>query len=161
MTDFDVAIIGGGLAGGSTAIRLAQAGWRVGLFEAKSYPRHKVCGEFLSPECDDLLGELGVNSQIQALKPAIIDRIRITAPNETTWQAHLPRAGSGLSRYVLDAMLAEQAAVLGVAVYPLTTVTDFHGNLDATFLSHHPIQQRQQHRIGPTGTGRTRQTQPA
>ena len=56
----DVAIVGGGLAGCSAAIQLAAAGHKVLLLEKKTYPVHKLCGEFLSPEVKGALQRLGV-----------------------------------------------------------------------------------------------------
>jgi len=47
-TDYDIAIIGGGLAGLSLAILAANANYSVALFEKEAYPFHKVCGEYIS-----------------------------------------------------------------------------------------------------------------
>ena len=63
---FDVAILGGGPAGSHLALRLARMGRRVALIEARTFPRAKPCGEFMSPECLNLLDELG-------LRQAVID----------------------------------------------------------------------------------------
>ena len=64
--DYDIAIVGAGPAGSSLAIRLATAGKRVLLVEKESFPRHKLCGEFISPECLDHFAELGVLGSMQA-----------------------------------------------------------------------------------------------
>jgi flavin-dependent dehydrogenase len=130
---FDVAIIGGGLAGCAAAIHLANQGHRVVLFEAQSYPHHKVCGEFLSPECGLLLADLGVMPALQAIGPAPIDTVRIIAPNGTTWSNDLPGTGIGISRYALDHLLVEQARASGVNVRTSTTVSDVQGTLDNGF----------------------------
>jgi menaquinone-9 beta-reductase len=52
---FDALIIGGG-----PALLLAKAGWSVALVEKASFPRGKVCGEFLSATNWPLLRHLGV-----------------------------------------------------------------------------------------------------
>jgi len=44
----DAIVIGGGPAGTTVALLLARAGWSVALVERKSFPRRKVCGEYLS-----------------------------------------------------------------------------------------------------------------
>src|SRR5688500_703104 len=60
MTDYDAIIVGGGPAGASAAIDLASAGARVLVAERESFPREKLCGEFISPECLAHFGRLGV-----------------------------------------------------------------------------------------------------
>ena len=47
---YDVAILGGGLAGLTNAYLLTKVGYKVILFEKGSYPQHKVCGEYISNE---------------------------------------------------------------------------------------------------------------
>ena len=46
-----IVIVGAGPAGASLAIRLAQKGFEVVLIEREKFPRQKLCGEFISPEC--------------------------------------------------------------------------------------------------------------
>jgi len=58
--EFDIAIIGGGLAGLSLSIQCANAGYRTLLFEKETYPFHKVCGEYISNESFPFLEKLGV-----------------------------------------------------------------------------------------------------
>jgi menaquinone-9 beta-reductase len=52
---YDLTIIGGGPAGTAAAITAARTGNRVLLLERGKYPRHKVCGEFVSAESLGLL----------------------------------------------------------------------------------------------------------
>ncbi len=130
---YDVAVVGGGVAGCSVAIQLALQRQRVLLCEAQTYPHHKVCGEFLSPECSAFLADLGVTSTIQAIKPAEIRTVSIIAQDETTWKSDLPGTGLGISRYALDDLLAKRARACGVDLLDQTTVTDITGNLDTTF----------------------------
>ena len=60
MYSFDVIIAGAGPAGSSAAIHLARQGVRVLLIEQKKFPRAKLCGEFISPECQKHFENLGV-----------------------------------------------------------------------------------------------------
>jgi menaquinone-9 beta-reductase len=57
---FDAVVVGGGPAGTSAAIHLATGGARVLLLEQKKFPRAKLCGEFISPECLEHFRRLGV-----------------------------------------------------------------------------------------------------
>jgi flavin-dependent dehydrogenase len=128
---FDAAIIGGGLAGTSAAIHLARQGVRVVLLEAKTYPHHKVCGEFFSPECRILLDDLGVRIQ-----PVLIDTAEITAPDGTSWESPFPDTAIGISRYVIDQIMAEQAQAYGAEVREATPVTGIEGSLKEDFTLH-------------------------
>ena len=55
---YDLIIIGGGPAGSAAAITAAREGASVLLLERGRYPRHKVCGEFVSAESLGLLSSL-------------------------------------------------------------------------------------------------------
>ena len=54
-TQFDVIVVGSGPAGSASAIAAADRGLRVLLLEATRFPRHKVCGEFVSAESAEVL----------------------------------------------------------------------------------------------------------
>ncbi len=130
---FDVAVIGAGLAGCHAAATLARRGHHVLLLEAGKYPRPKVCGEFLSPECAALLAETGFLPALEALRPARIDEIRLTAPGGTMWRAQLPQPALGISRYVLDTALLCHAQQAGVTAHTSTSVTGITGSLRDSF----------------------------
>ncbi len=130
---WDAAVIGGGPAGCSAAIRMAQEGFKVILFEARDYPHDKMCGEFLSPECAGLLDALGMTARVDDLAPVSIHTTRLTSPDGALWEAPLPGRALGLSRRVLDAALAEQAEAAGVQVCPSTTVRGLSGSLERGF----------------------------
>ena len=59
MTELAAVVIGGGLAGSAFAIELARQGRPVVVFEKTTGQHHKVCGEFLSAEAQNLLVRLG------------------------------------------------------------------------------------------------------
>lgn len=130
---YDVAIIGGGPAGCSAAITLAQRGARVVLCEAKNYPHHKVCGEFLSPECTYLLDQLGLSTSIRSLNPVEIGAFCLTGPDSSVWETRLPGSAWGLSRWTLDAALARHVCLVGVELREETTVCEIRGNLPTGF----------------------------
>lgn len=117
---YDVAIAGAGLAGGSLALRLARAGLRVALVDAGEFPRDKVCGEFLSPECWDAFDDLDLSGAIEGLGYHPIRRVRISTPRGREVVADVVgpdgRPGIGLSRYALDDLLLRRARDAGADV---------------------------------------------
>ena len=121
---YDIAITGGGLAGISLSILLAQMGWRICLIEKEIYPFHKVCGEYISMESWEFLVGLGLPLEKWELPK--IHELNITAPNGQILRADLPLGGFGVSRFKLDAALAEIARSKGVDVYQNTKVYDIH-----------------------------------
>lgn len=121
---YDLAIIGGGLAGLSLSIQLARNGWRIALFEKETYPFHKVCGEYISMESRSFLLELGLPLDDWSL-PAIHE-LRITTTDNQEIKATLPLGGFGISRFKLDAALAEISRHLGVDVFENCKVHDIH-----------------------------------
>ncbi len=82
------------------------------IVEKSKFPRHKVCGEFFSPEIAQELDGLGVWNSFAALGPARIRRMQLHfARRKKT--CPLPEPAWGLSRYAFDAMLLERAVTLG------------------------------------------------
>lgn len=130
---FDIAIIGGGLAGCNAAITLAQRNRRVLLLEAKPYPHPKVCGEFLSPECVSLFAESDFLPVLQQLNPVTIKTVRITSPDGSAWKTEFPAPALGISRFALDAAFAHYAAQKGVEVNEGVRVTEIEGSLRECF----------------------------
>ncbi len=125
----DVAIIGGGLAGLVTALGLANSGLSVIVIEKKSYPFHKVCGEYISNEVLPYLQKLGADPG--PLKPATISRFMLSAPSGKTLETALDLGGFGLSRYTLDNFLYRLAQARGVTFKLHTAVQDvlFSGSM--------------------------------
>ncbi|KKX51104.1 MULTISPECIES: NAD(P)/FAD-dependent oxidoreductase [Sphingobacterium] len=124
----DVIIIGGGLAGLTAALHLTKKGLNVTLIEKYSYPRHKVCGEYLSKEILPYLNWL--NSDILQVYPTNINTLIFTHQNGKTAKADLPLGGLGISRYSLDNSLYLQAVKMGCTVIK-ATVTNVTFNENA------------------------------
>lgn len=120
MNQYDVIIAGAGPAGSSAAIHLATGGLNVLLVEQKKFPRPKLCGEFISPECQDHFQKLGVARAMICSEPASITETvfystrghQVTVPSN--WFG--PRVALGLSRAVMDDVLLQRAAEAGVTV---------------------------------------------
>lgn len=110
----ELIIIGGGLAGLTAAIHLAKNGKSVVLFEKNEYPKHKVCGEFISNEVIPYWSSLGI--QLEELHPTKIKNAVISMPNGKKLETVLPLGGFGISRYTLDNYLFEKAKILGCRI---------------------------------------------
>lgn len=121
--DFDIAIIGAGLSGSCAATLAAQSGAKVVLLEGNPIGRHKVCGEFLSPESRSLLSRLGVLEPMLEGGAQTVTRVRILTSSRTSGAVSLPGAGLGFSRRALDTLLWGRALTLGVEARAQTRVS--------------------------------------
>src|SRR3982751_2079965 len=117
-----IVIVGGGPAGSSLAIRLTGRGFDVSLFEREEFPREKLCGEFISPECFAHFEELGLTDELFDAGGASIEETvffsrsgkSIVVPSH--W-LDCTRPALGLSRAKMDELLLEQAQHAGANVY--------------------------------------------
>ena len=117
-----VSIVGGGLAGLTLAIQLADAGYSCVLFEKNKYPFHKVCGEYISMESWNFLERLGLN--LSELNLPKITRLQVSSPSGKLLKHKLDLGGFGISRYLLDSKLAEIAKSKGVVLLDDCRVND-------------------------------------
>ena len=107
----EITIVGGGIAGLSLGIGLRLRDVPVRLYEAAQYPRHRVCGEFISGVRCETLQALGVE-EILADAESLVS---------TGWydsagmilESNLPRSAMGISRYRLDHRMAQKLKGLG------------------------------------------------
>ena len=114
LKNFDIIIIGGGLAGLCNAIHLSKFGKKVLLIEKNDYPKHKVCGEYISNEVLPYLEFLDINPfNFGAVK---IDRFQLSTTKGNLISAKLPLGGFGISRFKLDFELSEKARKNGVTI---------------------------------------------
>ena len=110
-----VSILGGGPAGSAAAIAALRAGTAASIAEKSKFPRHKVCGEFFSPEIWLELERIGAWDAFLAASPARIQRMKLHfGTREKT--SRLAEPAWGLSRYAFDALLLARARELGAKV---------------------------------------------
>lgn len=112
---YDVAIIGGGLAGLTSALHLSKCNKRVLLIEKNEYPKHKVCGEYISNEVLPYLNSLGIDPVKEGAKE--IDQLELSTVKSKTIRGELPLGGFGMSRYFLDELLAKKALENNVVIH--------------------------------------------
>ncbi|MDT4895597.1 MAG: hypothetical protein QOH25_674 [Acidobacteriota bacterium] len=127
--NYDAVIVGGGPAGTSAAIHLATRGGRVLLAEQKKFPRAKLCGEFISPECLEHFERLGVADKMLEAGGCELTETRfysrsgrsVNVPSE--WFGGVHTSALGLSRAEMDARLLARARAVGVEVLEETQAT--------------------------------------
>ena len=125
---YDVIVAGAGPAGSSASIHLAREGFRVLLVEQKKFPRPKLCGEFISPECKRHFEKLGVAEAMMDFRPATLTETvfystrghHVTVPS--SWFGGT--AAFGLSRAVMDDVLLRRAQECGVTVLERATILE-------------------------------------
>lgn len=119
--NFDAIIVGGGPAGASAAIHLAASGARVLLAERERFPREKLCGEFISPECLEHFARLGVLEEMGRGGARVSETV-FYAPSgrgvavPSAWFGGREGDALGLSRAEMDARLLARAKEVGVTV---------------------------------------------
>ncbi|OHX64368.1 NAD(P)/FAD-dependent oxidoreductase [Flammeovirga pacifica] len=110
----DVIIIGGGLGGLALGIRLQKQGINCTLLEQKSYPFHRVCGEYISHEAWPFLKSCGIDPD--ELQLPSINKLKVTSNSGNVLETEMPQGGRGISRFLLDHLLYEEAKKVGVNV---------------------------------------------
>ncbi|HEX9649989.1 MAG TPA: FAD-dependent monooxygenase [Cyclobacteriaceae bacterium] len=119
---FQVAIIGGGLGGLICANYLAREKIEVCLIERKSYPFHRVCGEYVSNEVKPFLQSLELFPT--HFNPPEINRFILTSINGKKAETDLRLGGFGISRFSFDHLLSEKAKVNGAVILTNRFVDD-------------------------------------
>jgi len=120
MDNRKVIIIGGGLAGLTAAIHLSKAGVSVKVFEKNTFPKHKVCGEYISNEVTPYLNFLDID--IESLHPVQITKTSISTVSGKQIDGKLPLGGFGVSRYAFDQLLYEKALASGCEIIRETVI---------------------------------------
>lgn len=127
---FDLVVIGAGPAGSAAAITAARLGAKTLLLERGRFPRHKVCGEFVSPEGLALLEGLCAES------PAALDLLhaaqRIPSArfflDRHDWTASLRPGAASIPRFDLDAALWKVAKTRGADTRQSISVNRIEGS---------------------------------
>ena len=101
-----ISIIGGGLAGLTLGIGLRQRGIPVTIREAGSYPRHRVCGEFISGRGQQVLERLGLHEAFLRAGATKAQTVALFLGKARSPVRTLAPAALCLSRYTMDALLA-------------------------------------------------------
>lgn len=122
---YQIIIIGGGLAGLVAAIELGKK-FKVLLLDKDIYPRHRVCGEYVSNEVLPYLQSIGVNPMANGAKK--IDTFQISTHQGKLINSKLPLGGFGISRYALDNLLFKKAKEFVNVTFETCTEILFENN---------------------------------
>jgi len=124
---YDLIVIGGGPAGCAAAISAARFGASVLILERSCFPRHKVCGEFVSPESVALLQGLLNPSQRDLVGAAPrIGKSRIFIDGVILSAEVSPPAVS-IARFDLDLALWTSCGESGASMREGTVVQQIEG----------------------------------
>lgn len=119
----NIVIVGGGIAGLSALNRLIDLGISATLIESASYPSHKICGEFFSPESIPILTKWDV------MPPIRIEKISIISDKDS-FRFSLPLPACSESRFEFDIKLVNRAIKKGARILMNTKVVNIEeGNI--------------------------------
>jgi flavin-dependent dehydrogenase len=130
ISQYDVIVVGSGPAGATAALLLARSGWRVAIVEKASFPRRKVCGEFVSATNWPLLDALGVGDELRGGAGPIVRRVGVFGSSSKVTAAmrangNASEGGRAVSRAVLDAVLLRRAGAAGATLWQPWNVAAF------------------------------------
>jgi 2-polyprenyl-6-methoxyphenol hydroxylase-like FAD-dependent oxidoreductase len=108
-----ITIIGGGLAGLTLGIGLRQRAVPVTIWEAGKYPRHRVCGEFISGNGQAVLERLGLLARFEQAGAVHARTVMFVCGTNRSPVRQLAAPALCLSRHAMDALLAETFQQLG------------------------------------------------
>src|ERR1051325_10411262 len=111
-----ITIVGGGLAGLTLGIGLRRQDVPVTVLEAGHYPRHRVCGEFISGRGQRALERLGLHDVLIKAGATWIGTASFFLGPSSSPVRRLPQPALSVSRFVLDALLADRFRELGGAL---------------------------------------------
>ncbi len=108
-----VTIVGGGLGGLTLGIILRREGVPVTLWEAGRYPRHRVCGEFVSGRGRHVLRSLGLEDLFLEHGARIATTASFHSTRRSGAPVRLPESALCLSRHSMDSLLVGEFTALG------------------------------------------------
>src|ERR1039457_3578293 len=108
-----ITIVGGGLAGLTLGIGLRQHGVPVTIWEAGRYPRHRVCGEFISGNGQAVLARLNLLTRFEQAGAVRARTVMFVCGSNRSPVRQLAAPALCLSRHAMDALLAEAFQQLG------------------------------------------------
>ncbi|MFN2458143.1 MAG: NAD(P)/FAD-dependent oxidoreductase [Chitinophagaceae bacterium] len=129
--DCDVLIVGAGPAGAACGYHLASAGLKVFLLDYQSFPRDKVCGDFVGPVAIKELNLMGINALTDFTKTNTINQAalfvdgKLCITKDLPVVEGLPDHGRVIPRMILDNWIVRAAVRAGVILIENCRCNDF------------------------------------
>src|SRR5438045_2147767 len=126
MEIFDVAVVGDGLAGSTCAAFCAVNGLGTLLIEREKFPREKVCGDCLNPECWPILRRLGIDQQVRDSPHSMLASVSFIGLHDRSVEIELTQGEDveiAIKRSVFDSLLLDRARQLGAEIRETGTLT--------------------------------------
>jgi geranylgeranyl reductase family protein len=130
-TSYEVIVVGGGPAGAVAGWALATRGVKVAILERATFPREKVCGDFVEPGGLRILDRMGCLTSLETKSPLPITHVAGYVNNEEVYQSEipyydeqygLPPYGYIIPRIQFDAELLQCATAAGAKVFEACAV---------------------------------------
>ncbi|MCW4024164.1 MAG: NAD(P)/FAD-dependent oxidoreductase [Candidatus Bathyarchaeota archaeon] len=124
-------MVGGGPAGATAAYYLAKAGKSVILIDRQTFPRDKVCGDFVSQIAIAELEKMGITQLPEFQDTNVINSASVFVDGKELASATMPllaelsQPGRVIPRKTLDNWILDAAKKAGVTVLENVLVTDF------------------------------------
>ncbi len=119
-------VVGGGPGGSSCAAFCAAAGLKTIILDRAKFPREKVCGDCLNPECWPILERMGVAARVSALPHAVLEKVEFISVSGFRLKYPLPvgpHPEIAVQRFHFDHVLLTRAAELGAEIRDGAAVT--------------------------------------
>jgi geranylgeranyl reductase family protein len=127
---YDVVVVGAGPGGSTAAVSLAQLGWKTLLLDKATFPRDKVCGDFISPRSLRVLKQIGCGPELEAANPNRLNSAQLYLNGNQITEGVIPKVGDlpnygyTLPRYVFDEIIFRHAERNGVEILEGCDVKD-------------------------------------
>jgi flavin-dependent dehydrogenase len=134
VVDADVLVVGGGVAGASTARLLGEAGYHVIVFDKAAFPRDKPCGEGVMPTGVRLLDRLGVLKQIPSSQRRMLRGVGFVVNGRTQIRGDFPDIGDGFNRGMgIRRLLLDNIVLQHARSHPRVDVHEREAAVDVTW----------------------------